>query len=366
MDLTTRRGFLKAATVTTATAVVAGGGAAVVLKELDVVQPTPTPFVTHVSQATPVANTAANSVQSSIPASAIEKIGGTQNMVADTQMATDFAASLSENVRLQSELSNAQQRIAQLEQALIDSESAKGVLQNNLAGANDRIGILAGAVALYERMDDIDIGGIVTRGMSQMSATISDVVDDIPNVNEGLAAGRNALLQFESEIPLIDGARMWLLLHITRISALFKNIETMVAAAADTTGTVVEMIGNWIGNVMKWLPFNLGEKTANLVQSIADLLDATPDTTATTQVKVLQPLELWLGQADMPNDIPLRQRVINPIRDDSFAKAETHLAKAGNLRSEYQAKLTDPTNLALEQRARIQESIRAYRELHSL
>ncbi|MGB1253898.1 MAG: twin-arginine translocation signal domain-containing protein [Candidatus Promineifilaceae bacterium] len=361
MDLTTRRGFLKAATVTTAAAVATGSGAAILLKELGTVQPVATPLVAFAEDAAPVAN----AIQSSIPQTAITKVGTTQNAPINTQMATDFANALSENVSLQSELGNAAQRIADLERALADSETTQTTLRNDLTGANERVGILAGAVALYEQMDEVDINGIVSRGMSQVSETISDVVDDIPSVSEGLQAGRNALLQFDSEIPLMDGARMWLLLHITRISVLFHNVESMVAIAADNTGTVVELIGEWIGKVLKWLPFNLGEKTANLVQSIADLLDATPDTANTAQQKVLQPLELWFGRADT-TDVPLRDRVVAPIRDNSFAKAEAHLGKTGNLRGEYRAKLADPTNLALEQRARIQESIRAYRELHAL
>lgn len=360
MDLTTRRGFLKAATVTTAAAVVTGGGAAVVLKELEMAQAAP-PLVAFADDATQMATT----IPSIIPTSAVQQITVANTPVVDTQMATDFADTLAENVRLQTQLDDAQQRIAELEQALEQSGTVNASLQSDLTGATDRIGILAGAVALYEQMDEIDIGGIVSRGLNDMGSTISNVVDDIPSINEGLAAGRTALAQFESEIPLMDGARMWLLLHITRISVLFRNVETMVAAAAETAGTVVERMGNWIEKVLKWLPFNLGQKTANLVQSISELLDATPDTATTTHTKVLQPLELWLGRADTPNT-PLRDNLIMPIRENGFARTEIHLAKAGSLQDDYQAKLARPTQLLLEQQARVQASIRAYRELHSL
>lgn len=357
-SITTRRGFLKAAAFTAAAATVAGGGTAMVVEELGLGAKTSTaPLAAMESTSTALSPTAA---QSSAPA--VERVISSSNA---NQLVADLASVTGEKVRLESELNAAQERIALLESSLTEAADARAKMQLSLDDNIRQVGVLGGLVALYEKLDDTDIGDFVSDGLNDVGASIAGLVDDIPTVQEGLAAGRAALDNLESEIPLVEGGRIWLLGNLARIQTLFATVMTMLEVAVDRAEPLLDMMAQWTTNVLRWLPFGFGQRTANLIDAISALLDVLPESVDGSTVNVAQPLELWLGKADEP-DVPLLSKVVQPIRELVLDSAETHLSKTSELRTQFNAKLQEPVQLAREERIRIRADIEAYRQKNAI
>ncbi len=359
--ITTRRGFLKAAALTAAAATVAGGGAAVVGEELG--------LLGGASNATPLAainaSTAVSAPVISVQPSAVPAVQRVVTSSNPTALVSDLAAATGDKTRLESELNAARERIALLESSLNEQSDARAKMQIDLDNSMSQIGVLGGLVALYEQLDEVDVTDFVQDGLSQVGATISGIVDDIPGVQEGLVAGRAALDNLENEIPLVEGGRIWLLANVARMQGLFATVLGMLAVAVDSAEPLIDMMAAWATRVLRWLPFGFGERSADLIEAMTALLDAVPDSVDGAQVNVAQPLELWLGKADEA-DIPLLSKVVVPMRDGILNSAENHLNKTGELRTQFSAKVQEPIALAQENRNRIRASIDAYREQNAI
>ena len=363
-SITTRRGFLKAAAVTAAAATVAGGGGAIAINKLsgNATQPlavvgtsgnglaatsaeTTTSLVAPVVQAQPVAQTAISSNS--------------------TQLVTDLAAATSDNSLLESELANAREKIAQLEQALSEKAAGEEQMRMQIDDGTRQIGALTGLVALYEQLDEVDVSDFISDGLNDMGAAITNLVDDIPGVQEGLTFGRNALDNLESEVPLVEGGRIWMLSHVERLQSLYLNVSTMLEGAVETVEPLLLMMSAWTQRVLRWLPFGFGQSSALLIEAVTELLDATPDSIDGAKVNVMQPLELWLGRAD-EEDIPLLSQVVAPMRERVLVSAETHLNKSAELPIKFNNSVKEPLRQAQEARATIRDSINAYRETNAV
>ena len=281
------------------------------------------------------------------------------------QLVTDLAATKAENARLQSELEAARQRIALLEGSVDDGSSAQNALRMELDSATARVGVLSGLVALYERLDEVDVGAFVANGFDEMGAAIGNVVDDIPTLRESLDGGRRLLGELEDQVPLVENARLWLLAQIGRIELIYGTIVVMLQVAAERSGNAIELMAEWLQKVLGWLPFGLGERTTNLINAVTALIDVMPETLRGTNDNVAQALELWLGKAD-ESDVPLVSRVIVPLREQVLDWAEAQLSKTAELRQTYDSKITEPLRLAHENRQRIRDGIEMYRQQYEL
>ena len=356
-SITTRRGFLKAAVVTAAAATVAGGGTAILSKELGLTTGVTEPLVAVGS---------AETIPAILPASAIAPAVQTSVTSSNAgQLVSDLAAATGDNARLASDLNAAREKIALLEQSLSEQASQHTTTQLELDKQTKQMGVLGGLVALYEQLDQVDIGDLVADGLSQVGASISGLIDDIPSVQDGLTASRAILNNLESEIPLVEGGRIWLLAHVAQIQLLFSAVMEMLESAVDRAEPLLDMMGNWAKKVLRWLPFGFGQRTALLIDAITALVNLAPDSVSGAESNIVRPLEVWLGKAD-EEDIPLVSKVVRPIRDEVLVSAENHLTKTHNLHTQYTNKVAQPLDLALAQRNRIRASIAAYREQNEI
>ena len=357
-NITTRRGFLKAAAVTAAAATVTGSGAAILSKELG--------LFTEGSSTPLVAVSSAEIIPASLPTSAIAPTVQTAVTSSNAgQLVSDLATATGDNARLASDLNAAREKIALLEQSLSEQASQHTATQLELDKQTKQMGVLGGLVALYEQLDQVDIGDSVADGLSQVGASISGLIDDIPSVQDGLTASRAILDNLESEVPLVEGGRIWLLVHVAQIQTLFSAVMEMLESAVDRAEPLLDMMGNWAKKVLRWLPFGFGQRTALLIDAITALISLAPDSVSGTESNVARPLELWLGKAD-EEDIPLVSNVVKPIRDEVLVSAENHLSKTRTLHTQYSSKVAQPLDRALAQRNRIRASIAAYREQNKI
>lgn len=338
-----RRTFLKAAAATAVVATATGAGAAL-LKN----QP-PSPV--------------------SPPAALPPAAPAVQNAVVTNQdnaaLLARLAEAQAENVRLQAALDAAQRNLEALQQSYSGTSPATEQLSVELGAANERISVLSGLVALYEQLDEVDIVTTVDEGMGAVSDTISGLIEGVPSLSEGLDLGQQALMEFEAHIPLLENGRIWLENQLAQIQNYYESIESLVQAAVKTVGPLLEMISEWVEDILKWLPFGLGQRTGQIMVAITDLLAETPNTISGMATNIAQPLDVWLVREE--DEAPaLHRNLIKPLREQVIEKANETITQAQEVQTVYQTQLSEPAQTAIENQQRIRELITAYRQQNQI
>ena len=342
-----RRSFLKGAAVTALAATAVGAGAAAKLN-----QQSQTTTIEAASKPVvqPVQTAVSNFIEN------------------PTEALTQLAAVQAENIQLQAALAAAQQQIETIQQTNSSTTTQTEALTIDLDSAHNQIGLLAGLIALYEQVDEVDLSRVLENGMSAVTTTITDLIDDLPSLEEGLQAGETALNEFEAKIPLLQNGRTWLTNQSDRLELYFTVIEKLLEKTVDRVTPFFDMLHDWFQEVKKWLPFGFGEKAAEIMQSITALLIETPQTISGLRIHISEPLDLWLadGSAGDAGEIPLQKNLLKPIRSEVLSKASATTGKAKQMENTYQAQLVVPVETAVNRHQALQELITQYRNQHNL
>ncbi len=339
----TRRGFLKAVAATAAAATAVGAGAAV-LREAN--RPAASPPV-QLPTMTPVAHLPSPTAPAAITME-------------------ELAALQGQNLQLQVELEAARQKLATLTQAQADQQLMLQTLQNELAASQERATALSGLAGLYEQLERIDIGQVVMGGVGAVGLTLANLLDDWPSLAEGVAAGEAALNQLESDIPVLESGRRWLAAYLGRIGAYLAQVEQALYTALEKAEPFLVALSQWFEDVLSWLPFGLGARAAAVTAALTDLLAETPLALVDAQLRLVTPLERWLGQEGSDSAPPLVSQVIQPLRQQALQPTQTVLIKGEALAQSYHTQLRLPTEQLMPMRQALRDQIAAYREAHQL
>lgn len=343
-DSVSRRNFLKAAALTAVAASATGAGAAIYNQS---------------NNAAPVITSASNNAAPAI-SSAVPPIPS-----ADSDLFTRLASAQAENVRLQAALDAAQRQLANLQANNQTAASDSEALTVELGQANEQIGILAGLVALYEQFAAVDVETAVEEGFTNFTGEVETMLAEMPTLSESIQRGRQALENFESQVPVLDNGRLWLIDHLSKIEGYFQAVERLLAEAVEHVGPFLQMLTDWFESIKRWLPFGIGQTATTIMQSITDLIMETPNTLSGLDTNVMQPLNVWLNR-DQNNETALHQTLIKPLRDDLMPKADTAVGKAQQVDETYKTVLKEPVETAVSSQRAIRGLIVAYREKHGI
>lgn len=343
-----RRGFLKAAALTAVAATATGTGAALLLDKSG------EPTITSVQAPLPP-NTFQTSVQSGQDVS---------------EMMSRLAAAQAENMRLTSELGAAQRQL-EATQNLSGADPAAQAAQLQLEEANAQIGqlsgqvgVLGGLVALYEQLEGVDLGVVAAGGIASVSGAFDELFQNVPSVEEGLLAGQQALAEFEAQVPLVDNGRRWLAGQIEIVNSYYLAVEAALSNAVEVVGSFLEMLSDWFQDVLKWLPFGIGNKAAVIMEAMTNLLKETPNTISGVRTNVVQPLNTWFELEG--EETYLHRRLIKPVREEAISRASAAMSQTHNVKNVYQTQLVAPVQTNVVQRESIRQLIAAYRQEHQV
>jgi hypothetical protein len=337
-----RRDFLKGLTAAGVLAVAAGSGAAWLMEQ----------------NKTPAA------ISSFSPSTAVPSLPSINANSASPDLMARLAAAQAENVRLQAELDAANRRLEGAAQVQGDN-TAVVTLQNQLKEANSQISILAGLIALYQQLEGLDLGGVLSGGLNSVGALLGRLSSRLPNVGTGLSAGRLALAEFEQQATVLDNGRQWLVHQLSKLARYYEAVEQVLQLAVDTASSFMAMLNEWFQNLLKWLPFGFGRQSAEVMEQLTTLVTEVPHTINGLRINVLQPLNNWLATNER-NEIPLQAQLIKPLREQTFDPVQTILAETETALASYQTELAEPALTIMAHRQAIHERILAYREQHQL
>lgn len=362
-----RRSFLKGAALTAVAATATGAGAAI-LSQKDAVgppvieaitQPTYPPLPTSAAAATlaPQPTTAAVAVQSAAE-SAVVPSGQNEELLAN------LAQSQADNMRLQAELDALRRELDSVLATAQEQQAAREALGLELEQANNQIGILGGLVALYEQLDDVDLGELLSQGLGAVSSQFDELFQQVPLLSDGIQSGELALAEVEGQLPLLENGRQWLDSQVSKVEGFYSEVEAVLRDAVEAVGSFLEMLENWFEGLKRWLPFNIGAKAINVMAALTTLLGETPHTLSGLNTNVAQPLDFWLAREE---DTPaLQRRLIKPLREQVLSRATDTLAKTESVKTAYQIQVVEPVQAALENRRLAREAINAYRQQHQV
>jgi chromosome segregation ATPase len=341
-----RREFLKAAGLTAVVASTAGAAAAMLVEQNNMTLLPPP----------------------KIPTAALEssQTGHLANLVSDLMRAQI------ENARLRTELKSTERK---LELSTLSQDGQEGQVAKTLQSQLDestsqnnalttKVTVLAGLLALYEQLENVDLSTIAEEGVSSVEEFLGDIVDQVPTAQEGLLIGQQAMDQLESEIPALESGRQWLVEQFNAIGDRFDGLELTLRNSVKASGTTLQLLGEWFQSLLKWLPFGIGDSAAATMDNISQLLDEILNTEQGLDLKLVTALDNLLDQDGEVT--ALQSQVINPVRDQAIAPAKKVINQTAELQTVLESDLIDPLTLATGQRNDYRELIAAFRQSHQV
>lgn len=352
-----RRNFLRNMGIAVLAATTAGTTAAMLSKEMEKAALT-SPIITELPPP-PVA------LPAMPPVPAIQSAQSLVTAHNDAgELLERLAASQAENMRLQAALEAAQRDLDSLSLTNNSNRSATEELSLQLAGANEEIGILGGLVALYQQLDDVDVTDTIQSGMSAVSESIANLISQTPILSEGIQLGQQALTEVEEHLPVLENGRLWMDTQLNKLGAFYETVELVLQSVLESVGSFLDMVNDWFSNIQKWLPFGIGTKAANVVDSLSALVDEIPQTISGLNTNMAQPLDHWLAREEgLPK---LQQKLIKPVREKVLAEASETINRAQLVQQSFQEKMALPVETSLGSREIIRQQIAAYRGQHQV
>lgn len=341
-----RRSFLSAALATVTVAAVTGGAAALILED----DSPPPAIVTSTATSMPPPATLASDPGASY-------------------LRARLAALEAENSSLQSNLTAARRQLASYSGLQTDSPPADEDWRRQFEQASaqaidlaSQLAVVQGLLTLYEELEAIDLAAVASGGMAAFGGAIGGLMADIPAVSQGLQAGRQALDEFEEQLPLIEQGRYWLEGQMAIVRTALDAAEIALSGAVQASGTVLQLLNRWFEDILKWLPFGAGERALAIMSAVTDLLAEVPETLDGLQTNIAGPLDMWLARDGDENR--LRRRLIKPVREDALARASSTVERVGSVNEVYEAQLREPVTILVERQRLIREQIAQYRQSH--
>ncbi len=343
-----RRDFLKALFATAVAATTVGGGAGYLSNKLREAPPVITSSV-----APPAAP----------PALAVAETVTTANtQVAD--LLAQLASAQAENMRLRAELDATQRQVGALEANSGDVGAVNQTLRTELASANERVGLLAGLVALYDQLDDGQLLATLEGSLSSFGQALGNLLGEIPSVEEGLALGNQALDQFEARLPALSDGRSWLESHMARLNAFYMAAESILDSVTDSAGVFLQKLDEWFQSIRKWLPFGVGNRAAQVMSALTNLLDETPNTIHGLRRNIADPLDGWVGKNGQ--EAPVRAELIRPLKETALPRTGAVVERARSTGDAFESQVRNPLHEAIARRRELREQIAAYRQQNNI
>ena len=124
------------------------------------------------------------------------------------------------------------------------------------------------------------------------------------------------------------------------------------------------MLSEWFQDILKWLPFGIGDKASTIMEAIARLIGEIPDTIEGMRTRIVAPLDMWLEEEQ--GETRLQRQIIKPVREKALDQAADAVGQVQTLDSVYQSQLLEPAKSAAKQQQTIRERIVEYRQTYQV
>lgn len=267
-----------------------------------------------------------------------------------------------ENMQLQSALNIANQQISNLQSA----QPTQDVLRMELTTTQEQVTILAGLVALYEELENVNLSQTVNTGMANLEELWTNLSDELPNLANGIQLGQEAIDEIEAHLPSLEDGRVWLEAQINEATERYGQLELVLQNIVDATNPVLEMLTDWFEELLDWLPFNMGQKALEVMATLKGIVSHMPPMLSGLQTTISNPLDRWLVREDETAPMALQKTVTMPLKEQLLDSAGRVATQTQTLKETYGLQIEEPVQTAVSQTNLIKTLIAQYREQHQL
>jgi hypothetical protein len=245
-------------------------------------------------------------------------------------------------------------------------KTSEAETQLALDEANAEIARLQGLVDLYEDLDKIPLEAILKAGMAAVMLPIEGVELGATSLKNGLDAFEEALLSLDEALPSAREAMVWL---ENRVSALANGVEKLEASLGRALGKagnspVGATLKDFASMVLDNLPFGLGDRLREVLDDLVGLATSVDELVEDVNTKLLEPLrETWFADEDGKG---VAAMIIDPVVEHVLDPLEAHLEELAMLADTWQAKLVEPVEKAMAERADLRAEISQFKNDHGL
>jgi hypothetical protein len=233
-----------------------------------------------------------------------------------------------------------------------------------LETADAEIARLQGLVDLHEDLEKVGLDAILQTGMAAMALPLQAVELGAKALKGGLEAIEVALISLEEALPSARESILWLENQVSVVADGIEKLETALAAALQkaTDNPVAEALADFAAMVLDNLPFGLGDRIREVLDGLVGLVTSVDELVEGINTRLLEPLRVnWFSDEDGEG---LGAAIVDPVIEHVLDPLEAHLADMVTLADTWQAKLVEPSQQALAERAQIREEIAQYKSDH--
>jgi hypothetical protein len=253
----------------------------------------------------------------------------------------------------------AQNEISSLQGQVFSLTTERDSLREQLAAATTQLttlqsnhDIASELVNLYKQLEVIDIDGIITAALAAIGVPIVAIEAIRQALNGGATVIVRLLESVEDQLPLIAAGLDWL---EDQVDSLALTLTTLREALEITGNTpLAQGATRFVSSVLDLLPFGVGQNIKRGLQLMGEVIARLPDLLNNVSARLLLPARALIVSDKQTG---LYSILLQPVRDQLLTPAQQMIANAENLNTVYNNQLAQPTQTALEERARIRAEI---------
>ena len=235
-----------------------------------------------------------------------------------------------------------------------------------MAEAQAEVERLQGLVSLYDDLEKVGLDAILHTGMTAVALPLEGVELGAKGLKKGLELIEVALLALDDALPSARESILWAEDKVDDLASGVARLESALTRALEKAegNPVVQAIKDFISMVLDNLPFGLGTKVRDVLEGLAGIVTGVDDLIGDINENLFEPMrENWFADDGRAG---ITASLINPLIEHILDPLEAHLGNLGEMVDNWQHKLMAPTQVALEERATLQESIEAYKIRHRI
>ncbi len=219
---------------------------------------------------------------------------------------------------------------------------------------------LRALVALYEQLEKIGIDAIVSTGMNLVRGALDTIKTGVRLARDGVTAAETALKNFQAMVDNLRTVADAATGVLTDLSQKFQAAESLVVGVLGNARPLAESIGNFFGELIKKIPFGIGDNFLRAINALTDLIRAIPTTVDTMLNQLLKPLrDLFFPPS---GNALMKTNLVDPISQNLLTPLKQFLTDVEAFIDSWEKNFVQPVQGALDERAKVRKQIAQARQ----
>ena len=237
-------------------------------------------------------------------------------------------------------------------------------LKSQLQSERDTILHLWGLIHLHEKLDEGGLDQSVATGLAAVGAALEAIAGAIELVRAGIQVARDALIKFETALPVVRAGFTWLESWAADLARRLHLLEDAIGRAVDEVNPITQALGSFLKTLLTPLPPEGAQKIREVFDRVGEVVGLIPKAITDINVKILAPLrDDWFS--DSPGK-GIKGGLFDPITGKLLTPLEDLLGRQSQLARQWEADLVTPAKAAFGQREAVRQEIANYKARFAL